>query len=95
MKTYITIIEEDGTEYRVKAKVEVLDPNRITKEDIVKSVKDGFTELKTDLGRATKIMWKGYWDIYCEAYAQACMAAAEAIRKGFKETSDMMAETYL
>lgn len=94
MKTYITIINEDGAEEMVKTKVEVVDETRITKKVVVDSFKDGFAELKTDLGRATKILWNGY-TVYWEAYYNAYVAAFNTIKEGFKETSDMIADTYL
>jgi len=94
MKTYITIINEDGTEEVVKTKVEVVDDTRITKEVVINSVKDGFADLATDLGRATKIMWKGY-TVYWEAYYNAYNAAINTIKEGVKSTTNMIADTYL
>lgn len=94
MKTYITIIEEDGTETKVKTKVEVVDNTRITKKVVIDSIKDGFADLATDLGRATKIMWKGY-TVYWDAYVNAYWAAINTVKEGIMETTDMIADTYL
>lgn len=94
MKTYITIIENDGTEVLVKDNVKVVDNDRITKEVIFDSVRDGFANLKTDLGRAGKIMWKGY-TVYWEAYYNAYYAAWKTIKEGVRDTTNMIAETYL
>lgn len=94
MKTYITIIDENGIEEVVKTKVEVVDDTRITKEVVINSVKDGFADLATDLGRATKIMWKGYM-VYLEAYVNAYMAAIDTVKEGIKDTTNMIADTYL
>lgn len=94
MDTYITIINENGTEEVVKTKVEVVNNTRITKEVVINSIKDGFADLATDLGRATKIMWKGY-TVYLEAYWNAYMAAIDTVKEGIKDTTNMVADTYL